>query len=90
MGTSLTTPPSAWLKAWDDEEVPMLQSAKVDGVLAQVMDWLQEEPDDKIIIFTQWRALAGMLGRRLKELKVNFLYYTVRLRSPRNHRADRD
>lgn len=80
IGNSPTVHPSEWLRAWDDEEVLMLQSAKVEGVLTQLMEWLQEEPEDKVIIFTQWRALAGILGRRLEKLNIGFVYYAVSVR----------
>lgn len=51
-GSSKETP-----EDWIDLPGDLLPSAKITAVKDQVHTWLREAPDDKIIIFTQWRLM---------------------------------
>jgi ERCC4-related helicase len=55
----------------------ILPCAKLVGVMEQVQDWLHEAPEDKIIIFTQFRHFQTMVGCMLEQKKINFVYFSV-------------
>jgi ERCC4-related helicase len=55
----------------------LLPSAKLTAVETKVRQWLMEAPDEKIIIFTQFKQGAAMIGRSLEKMKTEFIYYTV-------------
>lgn len=59
-------------------QVPLFQSAKIKALMDQIMNWLKDAPNDKIIVFTQWRGFAVIIGRSLEDKKIPFVYYTVR------------
>ncbi|KUI63644.1 DNA repair protein rad5 [Cytospora mali] len=59
-----------------DPTLKVPRSAKVDAVVRQIVAWLNEAPEDKIIVFIQWVELNGILGRLLQEEGIEFLYYT--------------
>jgi len=65
----------------DAGELEILRSAKLVGTLKQLRLWLQDHPDDKIIVFTQWKPSTTMLGTLIEEkmADVNFVYFTVSL-----------
>ncbi|RDL37275.1 uncharacterized protein BP5553_04708 [Venustampulla echinocandica] len=67
---------SDWIEQYDKGKVPLFQSAKIEAVVGQISRWLDDAPTDKIIIFTQWRRFATILGRDLEEKKIPFVYYT--------------
>ncbi|KAJ4385702.1 hypothetical protein N0V93_010131 [Gnomoniopsis smithogilvyi] len=68
---------SFWLAESDRShlEVPLSQSSKTRAVLETIDRWLDDGPDDKIIIFTQWIMMGKILGRSLQDKQINFLYY---------------
>jgi hypothetical protein len=45
--------------------------------MKQLEDWDLEAPNDKTIIFVQWRQLGTLIGRNLAKKKIGFVYYTV-------------
>lgn len=48
-------------------DLKLFPSAKLNEALRIVQDWLAEAPDDKIIVFSQWRPYMVMLNTLLKE-----------------------
>ncbi|KAF5540542.1 DNA repair RAD5 [Fusarium phyllophilum] len=55
--------------------VRMPLSSKVKATLAVMLTWMEEAPDDKIILFVQWTRTAKALGCVLESLGIKFLYY---------------
>ncbi|KAF4444630.1 DNA repair RAD5 [Fusarium acutatum] len=55
--------------------VRMPLSSKVKATLAVMLTWMEEAPDDKIIIYVQWTRTAKALGCVLESLGIKFLYY---------------
>ncbi|KAF4495906.1 DNA repair RAD5 [Fusarium agapanthi] len=55
--------------------VKMPLSSKVKATLAVMLTWMEEAPDDKIIIYVQWTRTAKALGCVLESLGIQFLYY---------------
>jgi hypothetical protein len=52
-----------WLQDFDEDKgIEMLPTAKLRGVVKQVRLWLTEAPTDKIIVFTQFRLFAILVG----------------------------
>ncbi|KAK1825689.1 SNF2 family N-terminal domain-containing protein [Podospora conica] len=51
------------------------ESSKLNAALNYIKKWQAEAPDDKIIVFTQWVAFGMILGRRLQEEDIGFLYF---------------
>lgn len=45
--------------------------------MTQLESWIHESPDDKIVVFVQWRQLATLVGRKLEDNDIGFVYYTV-------------
>ncbi|KAL2068826.1 hypothetical protein VTL71DRAFT_15164 [Oculimacula yallundae] len=69
--------PLEWLKDFDeDKDVEILPTAKLRGTILQIEAWLREAPSDKIIVFTQFRFFAILVGIMLERKKVKFIYYT--------------
>ncbi|KAH7630464.1 P-loop containing nucleoside triphosphate hydrolase protein [Sordaria sp. MPI-SDFR-AT-0083] len=66
---------NSFLKASDKYGYVMVESAKVDAVMSCVLKWQKSRPNDKIIIFTQWRVMGSILGRKLQEEDIPFLYH---------------
>ncbi|KAL5095047.1 hypothetical protein Trisim1_003652 [Trichoderma cf. simile WF8] len=56
------------------DDAPIVPSTRLTATMAIVLTWLHEAPDDKIIIFTQFRGTAKILGYMLETLKIGFIY----------------
>ncbi|KAK7928267.1 hypothetical protein PG985_005265 [Apiospora marii] len=54
---------------------PLTTSAKTTKAISIVLEWQEEAPDDKIIIFTQFVQLGQILGRMLQAKGIHFLYF---------------
>ncbi|KAG4444481.1 hypothetical protein IFR05_000072 [Cadophora sp. M221] len=65
-----------WLERFDAREIDILPSAKLVGVRDKVDEWTHEAPDDKIIVFTQFRHFQVMIGCQLEKQKTKFLYFS--------------
>ncbi|KUJ23208.1 uncharacterized protein LY89DRAFT_727977 [Mollisia scopiformis] len=65
-----------WLEDHDAGKVSFLPSAKLTAVVEKTKEWLRAAPDDKIIIFAQFRMAQAIIGRELGKLGVGFLYYS--------------
>ncbi|KAJ8609782.1 hypothetical protein MRB53_038931 [Persea americana] len=51
---------------WIDKNGNMLPSAKTTAVKSQVLQWLDESPDDKIIIYTQFNVMIHIISKMCK------------------------
>jgi SNF2 family DNA or RNA helicase len=77
LGIHPKIPFSDALKRYDYNNSPIYQSRKITAILDLLEKWRKEAPDEKIIVFTQWRTFAATLGRFLESAKIPFVYYTV-------------
>jgi ERCC4-related helicase len=66
-----------WLDKIDSRTIEILPSAKLMGVIDQIQDWIRIAPDDKIIVFTQFRHFQTMVGCMLEKKKLGFVYFSV-------------
>ncbi|KAF2838673.1 hypothetical protein M501DRAFT_1016765 [Patellaria atrata CBS 101060] len=55
------------MKDWLAMERHVLPSAKTVAVKAQILNWLREDPDCKIIVFTQWLNMIYILSSMLAD-----------------------
>ncbi|KAL7818377.1 SNF2 family N-terminal domain-containing protein [Trichoderma gracile] len=53
----------------------LVPSTRLTATMAVVLTWLEQAPDDKILIFTQFKGTAKILGCMLRALKIGFVYY---------------
>lgn len=51
------------LQSWMTMRGEVLPSAKTIAVKCQVLEWLEQDPGQKIIIYTQWVPMVHLLGR---------------------------
>ncbi|KAJ9150822.1 hypothetical protein NKR23_g3455 [Pleurostoma richardsiae] len=74
-GWRLSTMPSFFLREYLLKPEKVLpHSTKTEAVMNIVREWRASNPDDKIIIFTQWRLLGKMLGMMLEAEEIEFVY----------------
>lgn len=78
-GSGRTSPrtrkdPEADLK-WINFNGSILPSTKTAAVQAQIETWLKDEPDKKIIVFTQFHMLMRVLGRLFQQRGWTFVNY---------------
>jgi hypothetical protein len=66
-----------WLDKIDCNVIESLPSAKLMGVMEQIQEWILIAPDDKIIVFTQFRHFQTMVGCMLEKKKRGFVYFSV-------------
>ena len=66
-----------WLDLFDEGKVKLLPSAKLIAVINQIRLWIQEAPDDKIIVFSQFRQFQILIGAACEDLNIAFLYFSV-------------
>ncbi|KAL7910379.1 SNF2 family N-terminal domain-containing protein [Trichoderma velutinum] len=69
------------------DAIPILPSTKLTATMAVILTWLDEAPDDKILVFTQWTGAAKMLGLMLQTMDIGFVYYYGGLATPQKSRA---
>ncbi|KAI9705595.1 MAG: hypothetical protein M1836_006351 [Candelina mexicana] len=48
---------------WVNIDGPLFPSAKTMGIKAQVLNWFSENPNEKIIIFTQFQTMIKLMAR---------------------------
>lgn len=77
-----------WLERFDSNQIDILPSTKLNGTVEQIKYWVENKPQDKIIVFSQFRHFQILLGIMLSREKIPFLYYTVRCRNNATERAD--
>jgi hypothetical protein len=66
-----------WLEKYDDGKIEILRSAKLMGTLDQLKKRMDGFPNDKIIVFFQWKLYSIMLGSVLNERNIKFVDFTV-------------
>ena len=66
-----------WLEKYDADGEALPTSAKLEALDYQLQTWLQDSPDEKVIIFIQWVQFGTVIGRILEKAKVEFVYLTV-------------
>ncbi|KAI1735364.1 SNF2 family N-terminal domain-containing protein [Xylaria scruposa] len=54
---------------------PAVPSAKTIAVKEAILKWLSEAPDDKIMIFLEFKITGAILGRMLEAEGIEFLYF---------------
>ncbi|KAI9852139.1 MAG: hypothetical protein M1838_001763 [Thelocarpon superellum] len=52
---------------WMNQSGDLLPSAKTIALKAQILDWMKDGPNDKIIIFTQWRLMTKIIERMCRD-----------------------
>jgi SNF2 family DNA or RNA helicase len=67
---------SRFLKECDQAHPkPVVPSAKTTAVKEAILAWQSEAPDDKIIIFMEFKMTGAILGRMLEDEGIPFLYF---------------
>lgn len=68
---------SSWVTKSDhDDNFPLVPSAKTTALKATLLAGFNEAPTDKVVIYTQFRTLARIIGRMCKQEAWGFLYLT--------------
>ncbi|KAL7925683.1 P-loop containing nucleoside triphosphate hydrolase protein [Trichoderma austrokoningii] len=57
------------------DNVLLLPSTKLTAATAVILMWMHEAPNDKILVFTQFRGTARMLDHMLRTLDIGYEYY---------------
>lgn len=70
---------SKQLPSWISMPGDIVASSKTQACKAQILNWLEEKPNEKIIIFTQFIPMVTILGRMCKSEKWPFLEYTGKM-----------
>ncbi|KAF7895092.1 hypothetical protein EAF00_006906 [Botryotinia globosa] len=71
-----STPKSIWLDQYDRGMIDLRPGSKLEAAIEQIREWLDKSPDEKIIIYTQWKMVSTIIGRMLEKEKIDFLYYS--------------
>ncbi|KFY17587.1 hypothetical protein V492_00568 [Pseudogymnoascus sp. VKM F-4246] len=67
---------SEWLKMCIEKKKELLPSSKTTLLKAQILRWINEAPDDKILIFTQFRMMTRILGLLCDKEGWGHVYFT--------------
>lgn len=54
---------------------PVVPSSKTVAVKQAILRWQSEAPDDKIIVFMEFKLTGAILGRMLEAEGIHFLYF---------------
>jgi SNF2 family DNA or RNA helicase len=54
---------------------PIVPSSKTTAVKDTILKWQSDAPDDKIIVFTEFKMTGGIIGRMLDAEGIPFLYF---------------
>ncbi|KAI9649741.1 hypothetical protein NHQ30_002322 [Ciborinia camelliae] len=77
LGFEPFTKDSTWVTKSDyDPSFPLIPSAKTTALKALLLKGFEEAPDDKVVIYVQFRTLARIIGRMCKAEGWGFLYLT--------------
>ncbi|KAI0593647.1 P-loop containing nucleoside triphosphate hydrolase protein [Biscogniauxia sp. FL1348] len=66
---------------------PIVPSAKTTAAMEAVLNWQADAPDDKIIIFTDFKMTGAILGRMLQAQGIHFLYFYGDMVAKQKHNA---
>ncbi|KAI1635065.1 P-loop containing nucleoside triphosphate hydrolase protein [Biscogniauxia mediterranea] len=66
---------------------PIVPSAKTAAAMEAILQWQADAPDDKIIIFTDFKMTGAILGRMLQAQRVHFLYFYGDMTGKQKHNA---
>ncbi|GAB7343261.1 hypothetical protein MBLNU457_1317t1 [Dothideomycetes sp. NU457] len=64
------------LQGWLDTDGKILPSAKSIALKTQIEKWLAQEPDTKIIVYTQWLPMIKIMSQICREESWGFCQYT--------------
>ncbi|KFZ20291.1 hypothetical protein V501_00200 [Pseudogymnoascus sp. VKM F-4519 (FW-2642)] len=67
---------SEWLKTCIENPKKLLPSAKTIALKAQILHWVHEAPDDKILVFTQFRMMTRIVGLLCEKERWGHVYFT--------------
>ncbi|KFY84973.1 hypothetical protein V500_08836 [Pseudogymnoascus sp. VKM F-4518 (FW-2643)] len=67
---------SEWLKMCLENNKKLLPSSKTIALKAQILRWIHEAPDDKILIFTQFRMMTRIVGLICEKEGWGHVYFT--------------
>ncbi|KFY99605.1 hypothetical protein V498_00610 [Pseudogymnoascus sp. VKM F-4517 (FW-2822)] len=67
---------SEWLKMCIENPKLLLPSSKTIALKAQILRWVHEAPDDKILIFTQFRMMTRIVGLLCEKERWGHVYFT--------------
>ena len=70
--------PNADIK-WIDVDGELLPSSKTAAILIQLKQWLEEEPNKKIIVFSQFLMLLKIVGRIYEKQKWGYCDYNGKI-----------
>ncbi|TGO68172.1 hypothetical protein BOTNAR_0029g00400 [Botryotinia narcissicola] len=71
------TKDNTWVTRSDyDPKFPLIPSAKTTALKALLLKGFEEAPDDKVVIYVQFRTLARIIGRMCEAEGWGFLYLT--------------
>ncbi|KAJ8060331.1 hypothetical protein OCU04_010665 [Sclerotinia nivalis] len=77
LGFEPFTKDSTWVTRSDyDPAFPLIPSAKTTALKALLLKGFEEAPDDKVVIYVQFRTLARIIGRMCAAEGWGFLYLT--------------
>ncbi|GAB7362217.1 hypothetical protein MBLNU230_g2242t1 [Neophaeotheca triangularis] len=75
---------------WTKMSGPVLPSAKTVAMKAQILNWLSEDPKVKIIVYTQFIGLIGMIDRICRTEKWGCCCYSGRMSPEAREKSIRD
>ncbi|KAI1330799.1 SNF2 family N-terminal domain-containing protein [Xylariaceae sp. FL0255] len=64
-----------FLRLSDESSLPTVPSAKTTAVKDALIKWQKAAPDDKIIIYTEFKKTGAIIGRMLEAENIQFLYF---------------
>ncbi|KFY29006.1 hypothetical protein V493_02602 [Pseudogymnoascus sp. VKM F-4281 (FW-2241)] len=67
---------SEWLNMCIENNKKLLPSSKTIALKAQILLWVHEAPDDKILIFTQFRMMTRIVGLLCEKEHWGHVYFT--------------
>ncbi|KAG0646207.1 DNA repair rad5 [Hyphodiscus hymeniophilus] len=67
---------STWVDMTDNDQFPLLPSAKMVALKALLLKGFHDAPTDKVVIYVQFRLLAKIIGRICQKEGWGFLYLT--------------
>jgi SNF2 family DNA or RNA helicase len=87
-GTSITGKgKKAKLQSWLTMRGDVLPSTKTIAVKSQILNWIEEDPTVKIIVYSQWIPMLHVLGRICQTEKWGFEKYTGHMSHDSRDRA---